>query len=131
MAAGVFARLVPCHPHLRPLAMETAKLLAGGYTIGRLGHCDVSLDRDYVSGQHCRLYMESDSEPGKQNLYIMDTSSNGTYVNGRVLGRNSCTILLHKDHVGFVSPGGALTSDIGLEYSVEFALVDSPSKGLP
>ncbi|KAJ2895862.1 hypothetical protein IWW38_002183, partial [Coemansia aciculifera] len=75
--------------------------------------------------------MEDDSEPGKQSLYIMDTSTNGTYVNDRVLGRDSCTILLHKDHVGFVNPDDTLASDIGLGYTVEFTRVDSQSKGLP
>ncbi|KAJ1825062.1 hypothetical protein LPJ73_009294, partial [Coemansia sp. RSA 2703] len=54
-APGAFARLVPRHPHLRPLLMHSAQLLDAGYTVGRNLSCDVPVDRSYVSATHCQL----------------------------------------------------------------------------
>lgn len=113
---AVFANLVPRHPHLLPVSLETEKLLDGGYTIGRLEKYDIVVDRNFVSGCHCRIYMEQDSP---NNLYIADTSTHGTYINDRVLGRGSCTVLLHNDRIGFINPIDALPSDVSLEYSIE------------
>ncbi|KAI9501231.1 kinase-like domain-containing protein [Coemansia spiralis] len=121
--AGLFATMLPRNPQLKTLLMETDILLDSGYTIGRFDDCDVTLDRNFISGKHCRLYIEPTSNPEKRNLYILDMSTNGTYVNDHVLGRGNCTILLHKDRVGFLQAAGALPSDIALEYSVE--LVDA------
>ncbi|KAJ2546378.1 hypothetical protein EV175_005623 [Coemansia sp. RSA 1933] len=112
--------MVPRNPQLNPLLMARDRLLDDGYTIGRFDDCDITLDRSFISGKHCRLYMEPAADPKKHNLYILDTSTNGTYINDRVLGRGNCTILLHKDRVGFLQTTSALPSDIALEYSVEF-----------
>ncbi|KAJ2785906.1 hypothetical protein H4R18_000295 [Coemansia javaensis] len=125
---GVFASLVPRHPHLQPLTLETSRLLAGGYTIGRLDGCDVTLDRNYVSGRHCRLYADADPGSGRQCLYIADTSTNGTFVNDRIIGRGNCTILFNGDRIGFLRAADALPSDIALEYSVELADAQGPTK---
>ncbi|KAJ1794732.1 hypothetical protein LPJ67_000531 [Coemansia sp. RSA 1938] len=83
--------------------MKASRLLSGGYTVGRLDECDITLDRNYVSGRHCRLYMEADSDPDKPSLYITDTS--------------------------FLRAVDALPSDVALEYSVELADADNQSKG--
>ncbi|KAJ1813644.1 serine/threonine protein kinase, partial [Coemansia sp. RSA 2598] len=129
---GIFCRLIPRHPHLTPLSMETDRLLDDGYTIGRVAPCDVLLDRNYVSAKHCRVYMERDRDADKQTLYVVDLSANGTYVNGCELGRGSRTVLFHRDRLGFANPNDALPSDIALEYSVEFAGVAShPAAGQP
>ncbi|KAJ2791942.1 hypothetical protein H4R21_006240, partial [Coemansia helicoidea] len=120
---GVLASLVPRHPHLQPLTLETSRLLAGGYTIGRLEQCDVTLDRSYISGRHCRIFMETGADPDAQSLCIMDTSTNGTFVNDRVIGRGNRTMLLNNDRIGFLRAADALPSDIALEYSVEYVHV--------
>ncbi|KAJ2593737.1 hypothetical protein H4R99_006004, partial [Coemansia sp. RSA 1722] len=118
---GIFCRLVPRHPHLAPLAMETTRLLSDGYTIGRTSPSDVVLGRNYVSAKHCLVYMENDRDSAKHTLYVADLSANGTYVNDRVLGRGNRTVLFHKDRLGFANATDALPSDVALEYSVEFA----------
>ncbi|KAJ2875574.1 serine/threonine protein kinase, partial [Coemansia asiatica] len=129
---GIFCRLIPRHPHLAPLSMETDRLLDDGYTIGRMAPCDVVLDRNYVSAKHCQVYMEKDRDSDKQTLYVVDLSANGTYVNDRILGRGNRTVLFHKDRLGFANPSDALPSDIALEYSVEFAGIAShPAAGQP
>ncbi|KAJ1848995.1 hypothetical protein LPJ70_000722, partial [Coemansia sp. RSA 2708] len=125
---GVFAKLVSRHPHLAPLAMETDRLLNGGYTIGRFDECDITLDRSYISGRHCRLYMETDSNTGKLSLYIVDTSTFGTITNGVTLGRGNRTVLLDRDRVGFLEASDGLASDVGLEYSVELVNPDDQVK---
>ncbi|KAJ2711964.1 hypothetical protein H4R19_002996, partial [Coemansia spiralis] len=117
---GVFASLVPRHPHLQPLTLETSRLLAGGYLIGRLEQCDVTLDRNYISGKHCSIYMEPGADSDAQSLYILDTSTNGTFVNDRIVGRGNRTMLLNNDRIGFLHAADALPSDIALEYSVEY-----------
>ncbi|KAJ1720409.1 serine/threonine protein kinase [Coemansia erecta] len=118
-APGAFARLVPRHPHLQPLLMDSARLLGGGYTVGRNLSCDVRVDRSYVSATHCQLYLEPDRDSCRPTLYVVDRSANGTFVNDRLLGRDSCTVLLHKDRLGFVNPSESLPSDVALEYAVE------------
>ncbi|KAJ2160409.1 hypothetical protein GGF46_002299 [Coemansia sp. RSA 552] len=124
----VFASLVPRHPHLRRIDMETSQLLDGGYTIGRFDDCDVVLDRNYISSRHCRLYMEMDADPERPSLYILDTSTNGTFVNDCIIGRDNCTILFNNDRIGFLRAIDALPSDIALEYSIEFAAADNHVK---
>ncbi|KAJ2140410.1 serine/threonine protein kinase, partial [Coemansia sp. RSA 451] len=109
--------------------MKASRLLSGGYTVGRLDECDITLDRNYVSGRHCRLYMEADSDPDKPSLYITDTSTNGTFVNDCIIGRGNCTILFNNDRVSFLRAVDALPSDVALEYSVELADADNQSKG--
>ncbi|KAJ2633023.1 hypothetical protein H4R22_000796 [Coemansia sp. RSA 1290] len=123
---GVFASLVPRHPHLAFLAMETDRLLNGGYTLGRLNDCDIVVDREYVSGKHCCFYMEADADFNSPVLYILDTSTNGTFVNDRIIGRGSRTILVNNDRLGFQRAIDALPSDIALEYTIEFNSADLP-----
>ncbi|KAJ1964784.1 hypothetical protein GGI12_001190 [Dipsacomyces acuminosporus] len=144
----VFATLVSHHPHLEQLEMKTSVLLGGGgYTIGRNDDCDVTIDRNFVSGKHCRLYMEEDPETNKQNLFIIDTSTyttnmlfyrfcqidstNGTYVNDRILGRDNCTVLFHRDRLSFSHANDALPSDIALDYTVEFADIENRVSAQP
>src|SRR3546814_426330 len=52
--------------------------------------------RPYVSGTHCRLW----SDQG--HLLLTDLSSNGTCVNGEVVGKGSTVQLSHGDTVAFV-----------------------------
>ncbi|KAJ1825349.1 hypothetical protein LPJ73_009282, partial [Coemansia sp. RSA 2703] len=68
---------------------------------------------------HCQLYLEQDRAAARPALYVVDRSANGTFVNDRLLGRGSCTVLLHKDRLGFVDPTESLPSDVALEYTVE------------
>ncbi|ORX73150.1 Pkinase-domain-containing protein, partial [Linderina pennispora] len=111
--------------------MTVSKLLGDGYMIGRLNKCDIVLDRNYVSNTHCRLYMEEDPQTNQQSLYIVDVSTNGTYINDQILGRDNRTLLFHMDRVGFLQAIDALPSDVALEYSVELANSSNQTTGQP
>ena len=59
---------------------------AGGYLIGRHPECDLVLDIPTVSNRHCLLFNES--RRGDTIAVVEDLSSNGTFVNEALLGRN-------------------------------------------
>ncbi|KAJ1942954.1 serine/threonine protein kinase, partial [Linderina macrospora] len=111
--------------------MFANQLLASGYMVGRLEECDLVVDRNYISGKHCRLYIEEDPDTNKQSLFIVDMSTNGTYVNDRVLGRNNRTMLFHTDRIGFMQAINADPSDVALEYSIEMTGLRNQTVGQP
>ncbi|OCT54449.1 serine/threonine-protein kinase chk2 [Cladophialophora carrionii] len=59
---------------------------AGGYLIGRHPECDMVLDIPTVSNRHCLIFNESRN--GDMIAILEDLSSNGTFVNEALLGRN-------------------------------------------
>lgn len=59
---------------------------AGGYLVGRHPECDLILDIPTISNRHCLLF--SENRAGQSRAILEDLSTNGTYVNDQVLGRN-------------------------------------------
>ncbi|KAL8873913.1 MAG: hypothetical protein Q9174_000689 [Haloplaca sp. 1 TL-2023] len=59
---------------------------AGGYLIGRHPECDRVLELPTISNRHCIVF--SENKNGRLVAVIEDLSSNGTYVNDVLLGRN-------------------------------------------
>ena len=59
---------------------------AGGYLIGRHPECDLIVDIPTVSNRHCLLFNET--RDGDALAVLEDLSSNGTFVNDQILGRN-------------------------------------------
>ena len=59
--------------------------------VGRGPDCDVLLDGQGISREH--LGLESD----ESNIFIIDTSSNGTWVNGKRLPQNGRSKVEHSD----------------------------------
>ena len=59
---------------------------AGGYLIGRHAECDLIVDIPTVSNRHCVIFNES--REGDAIAVLEDLSSNGTFVNDQILGRN-------------------------------------------
>ncbi|KAK4936368.1 serine/threonine protein kinase [Elasticomyces elasticus] len=59
---------------------------AGGYLIGRHPECDMVLDIPTVSNRHCLLFNETRN--GDSIAVLEDLSSNGTFVNEALVGRN-------------------------------------------
>ena len=53
------------------------------YKIGRLDTCDIHIDDIRVSGVHCIIKRASDGQ-----VYLEDTSSNGTYLENQKVGKN-------------------------------------------
>ncbi|KAI3322240.1 Pkinase-domain-containing protein [Xylariaceae sp. AK1471] len=70
---------------------------SGGYLIGRHPECDVIIDDPIVSNRHCLLFTEN---KGKDTVAIIeDLSSNGTFVNEAIVGRNQRRELQEQDEI--------------------------------
>ncbi|PFH59485.1 hypothetical protein XA68_12272 [Ophiocordyceps unilateralis] len=61
-------------------------IASGGYLIGRHPECDVVVGEGVVSNRHCLLFTESKGNDAV--ALVEDLSSNGTYVNEAIVGRN-------------------------------------------
>ncbi|KAK4681493.1 serine/threonine protein kinase [Podospora pseudoanserina] len=72
-------------------------LSSGGYLIGRHPECDIQVDDPIVSNRHCLLFTE---HKGNDTVVIIeDLSSNGTYVNDQLVGRNQRRELKEYDEI--------------------------------
>ncbi|KAK1769592.1 kinase-like domain-containing protein [Phialemonium atrogriseum] len=70
---------------------------AGGYLIGRHPECDIVVDDPIVSNRHCLFFTEN---KGKDTVAIVeDLSSNGTFVNEAMVGRNQRRELQEQDEI--------------------------------
>ncbi|KAJ4268251.1 serine/threonine protein kinase [Fusarium torreyae] len=70
---------------------------SGGYLIGRHSECDIVVNDGVVSNRHCLLFTEN---KGNDTVAIVeDLSSNGTYVNEAIVGRNQRRELEEQDEI--------------------------------
>ena len=70
---------------------------SGGYLIGRHPECDIVVDDPIVSNRHCLLFTE---HKGNDTVAILeDLSSNGTFVNEALIGRNQRRELQEQDEI--------------------------------
>ncbi|KAL3423897.1 hypothetical protein PVAG01_05644 [Phlyctema vagabunda] len=72
-------------------------IASGGYLIGRHPECDLIIDDPIVSNRHCLLFTEN--KGGDTVAVVEDLSSNGTFVNEAVIGRNKRRELKDQDEV--------------------------------
>ncbi|KAI9501901.1 kinase-like domain-containing protein, partial [Coemansia spiralis] len=77
-----------------------------GYYIGRHKSCDIRIQNPHISNRHCLIYrVESEylgSSQGGSRVYLEDTSTNGTYVNGKRVGKNASIELCDGDEIQLV-----------------------------
>lgn len=73
---------------------------AGGYLLGRHPECDMRLDFGTISNRHCLIFNEN--KPSGTVAVIEDLSSNGTFVNEAMLGRNKRRELEDGDEIALV-----------------------------
>ena len=73
---------------------------AGGYLLGRHPECDMRLDFGTISNRHCLIFNEN--KPNGTMAVIEDLSSNGTFVNEALLGRNKRRDLEDGDEIALV-----------------------------
>ncbi|KUJ22404.1 Pkinase-domain-containing protein [Mollisia scopiformis] len=81
-------------------AYEETKLqgiASGGYLIGRHPECDLIIDDPIVSNRHCLIFTEN--KGGDTIAMVEDLSSNGTFVNEGVIGRNKRRELKDADEI--------------------------------
>ncbi|KAK3337276.1 kinase-like domain-containing protein [Cercophora scortea] len=72
-------------------------LPSGGYLIGRHPECDIVVDDPIISNRHCLLFTEN---KGHDTVAILeDLSSNGTFVNEALVGRNQRRELQEHDEI--------------------------------
>lgn len=70
---------------------------SGGYLIGRHPECDVIIDDPIISNRHCLFFTEN---KGTDTVAILeDLSSNGTFVNEAIVGRNQRRELRDQDEI--------------------------------
>lgn len=93
---GCWGCLVPFNDAFRQVNLSEYDIWMGR---GNECHGDAQYDDISISKLHCRLYLEQDPETGEYVPWIMDNSSNGTYVNGDLLGRGNQTILREGDYI--------------------------------
>ncbi|TAQ83516.1 hypothetical protein B7494_g8157 [Chlorociboria aeruginascens] len=70
---------------------------SGGYLIGRHPECDLIVDEPIVSNRHCLIYTEH--RGGDTVAVLEDLSSNGTFVNEGMIGRNKRRELRDQDEI--------------------------------
>ncbi|RYC61525.1 hypothetical protein CHU98_g4692 [Xylaria longipes] len=76
---------------------------SGGYLIGRHPECDVVIDDPVVSNRHCLIFTEN---KGDDTVAIVeDLSSNGTFVNEAIVGRNQRRELQEQDEIAVMDKG--------------------------
>ncbi|KAI1369300.1 SMAD/FHA protein kinase [Xylaria arbuscula] len=76
---------------------RTKGVPSGGYLIGRHPECDVVIDHPTISNRHCLLFIEN---KGDDTVAILeDLSSNGTFVNEAIVGRNQRRELQEQDEI--------------------------------
>lgn len=94
-----FSPLQPENQPSRFLALPDGKKLAlpesGRFVMGRTREAQVQLDGDLVSRQHCQ------GEYRNGQLWLMDTSSNGTFVNGKELPQKQWVEIPQGAEIGF------------------------------
>lgn len=73
---------------------------AGGYLIGRHPECDMRLDFGTISNRHCLIFNENKARGAV--AVIEDYSSNGTFVNDALLGRNKRRELEDGDEITLI-----------------------------
>ncbi|KAJ4413497.1 serine/threonine protein kinase [Neurospora sp. IMI 360204] len=72
-------------------------LPSGGYLIGRHPECDIQIEDPIVSNRHCIIFTEN---KGNDTVAVLeDLSSNGTFVNEAIVGRNRRRELQELDEI--------------------------------
>ncbi|KAJ4459574.1 putative Serine/threonine-protein kinase Chk2 [Paratrimastix pyriformis] len=116
---GKFVSLNPDFPHV--------ELIERDITFGRRPDCTVVIEDMRISSKHCQLILEQDGSPGSQ-VFIRDLSwsdgSNGTFVNGKKLGRGNQTMLYNGDQVSLLKPPSGKSSTAPIAYF--FNLLKTP-----
>lgn len=70
-----------------------------GVTVGRSSSCDISIPGRDISSKHCQFSLSINNR--QEYLLLTDTSSNGTSLNGEVLGKGNTAILRSGDRIQF------------------------------
>ncbi|KAG8701143.1 hypothetical protein FRC09_005536, partial [Ceratobasidium sp. 395] len=106
-------RRVPAQPQLPKTATEEHT-----FKIGRGSANDFTLPGQKISSQHCTLTWSgrANDKPSKENAVVVhDNSSNGTFINGKRIGKGKKSLLTPGDELSFGLPGQDL-DDLDYRY---------------
>lgn len=91
----------PRYPNKYLVKKESDGNDRAGYLLGRSPSSDIIFDQNEISKKHCLIYMETGSN-GKAKgirIFLEDTSFNGTFVNGTLVGLKNRVMLRNKDEI--------------------------------
>ncbi|KAI9248439.1 kinase-like domain-containing protein [Helicostylum pulchrum] len=99
-----FAYLQSMNPKYESMYLKKRKNAAEhrtGYLIGRGPECDICIEMTEISRNHCLIYMETGSNAVAKGIriYLEDKSFNGTFVNGKAVGKNKRVLLRGGDNI--------------------------------
>eukprot|EP01124_Arcella_intermedia_P024933 TRINITY_DN4327_c0_g1_i1.p1 TRINITY_DN4327_c0_g1~~TRINITY_DN4327_c0_g1_i1.p1 ORF type:complete len:479 (+),score=81.66 TRINITY_DN4327_c0_g1_i1:89-1525(+) len=89
-------RLVAVNPKFPNIELTNTEL-----TIGRRKECHIIFNEPQMSGLHCCIYPPP--PPATTGMMLKDMSSNGTFVNGKKVGKMNTRLLRNRDHISFAS----------------------------
>ncbi|KAI5861805.1 Pkinase-domain-containing protein [Durotheca rogersii] len=110
---------------------KTKSVPSGGYLIGRHPECDIIVDDPVVSNRHCLLFTEHN---GDDTVAILeDLSSNGTFVNEAIVGRNQRRELREQDEIAVMDKARFIfrypQSRASSAFAQQYTLLDRLGKG--
>jgi hypothetical protein len=94
------------------------------YFLGRHSTCDLILDNALVSNRHCsiaRITQREGSHHKTSLTLIRDTSSNGTFVNGKPVGKGNQQVLKHNDTISLTTKRTETVTSLSLCESISFS----------
>lgn len=82
---------------------SVADLLNPIFKVGRSSLCDAVIDRMEIDPKtkkmFSKIHFEIAKSPETSVAVITDLSKSGTYLNGKLIGKNKCNILQHEDTI--------------------------------
>nr|XP_054755367.1 E3 ubiquitin-protein ligase CHFR-like [Lytechinus pictus] len=91
----------PMHPKRRRPSLGGPEGGFGGDLWMDSGACDLSMpDNKFISGKHCNLSRKNNT------IWLEDTSTNGTWLNGVKIGKGQKQRLFHRDEIAVVHQEG-------------------------
>jgi len=90
----VIARLIPINPNVKTNIIEISNF---EISIGRNPECTIVFNQTEISGVHCKIFIT------QGQITIQDLSSNGTFVNAVLVGKNHFHGLKNGDVISLVT----------------------------
>ncbi|XP_057321750.1 ovarian-specific serine/threonine-protein kinase Lok-like [Microplitis mediator] len=127
---GIWGQLNPTRRSSKPDLYNAAiiNLSKDVYTLGRNLDCDISFSEDkktddhksmkyyqIISKIHCIITREVINNNNDVVIFIQDKSSNGTYVNRKLVGKDNKIALDHEDIIAFAKPENTVYTFISLK----------------
>ena len=79
--------------------LQSVKISSPEFGIGRHPNNDLHITDTRLSGFHCRIERSICPKTGVMLVHLVDLSSNGTYVNSQLVGRNKAVRLRNGDEI--------------------------------